>query len=194
MSPPAIVPSVPDLERRGVHGVDGHRRLAGEHLVGQHGPRPRPSLLGGLEHEHHRALEPIARGGERFRERQADGGVDVVPADVTDAGNLGAELDRIRRIGAHRIHVGAERDHRPGPRAAQHGHDPVPAHIGAHLEPHGKQTRRDLGGGAALVVGDFRVAVQVAPERDQVGVALGEYRSGDGKRRGLRSGHRQRCR
>jgi len=137
----------------------------------------RGTLLCGLEHEQHRAREPVPDGGQDVRAGQHRRGVAIVAARVSHRERATRVIvvdDRGREVDAgflphgQRVHVGPERRYplravlpagrrrlhgrrcRSGPRRA------LPRAV-ARL-----QTRP-----CAPTVGQFRVRVQVMPPRDQ---------------------------
>lgn len=83
-----------------------------------------------------------------------------------------------------RVHVGAERDHRPGLAALEHADDARLANFFTHLHPHGSQRLGDDLGRAHFAVAEFRVFVEITPPGDDfrhdgchVGVEVGRSRA-----------------
>jgi hypothetical protein len=133
-----------------------------------HQPCARDIFLGGLKNQNHRARQILPDGGEGFRERNAYGGVYVVPANMANAGVLGIKIDWIGRVRWHRVHVSAERDGGAGAPALQDSHHAMTANVATHVKPKPFGAFRDTRGGANFLAGYFRVAMQVAPEPNQV--------------------------
>ncbi|GAA3129930.1 hypothetical protein GCM10017687_51570 [Streptomyces echinatus] len=148
------------------HAVrDGVQGTAGQHL------------LGGLEEQPHRAGQQAlgVQVGEDQSGAEDDGGVHVVAAGV-------GPVRHGRPVGAfglgvrdgQGVDVGAQREQRFG-RPLALGEPDVAHESGsgaedAGLEPGLLQPRLDRGGGAELLVAQFRVHVQVATEGDEFGV------------------------
>jgi hypothetical protein len=175
-----------------VDTVDRDRLPLLEKSGSQHGLGAGDVLLGGLKHQHHRARHFGTQTRQRLGERDADGGVDVVTADVTDAKLERAELDRVWCVGGHGVHVGTIRHQRAGARATDQGDDTVASDTGAHLEAQLAQPRRHLARGPLLGAGELGVLVQVAPERDEPGLLRAQTALGpDQERIGIVSGCRQ---
>ena len=104
----------------------------------------------------------------------------IVPAGVTDVGDGRAVRDVL--LVGHRqgVDVGTERDYRAWRGlvvtvAAADVDDQAGALGQDHrAEARSRQPQRDAARGAVLGVADFRVGVQVAAERDELGLVLGD--------------------
>ena len=187
----------------------GHRvveRALLEHQARAAALAGRRALLGGLEHEQHRAGQPVARARERLGDTEQDRGVRVVSARVhhADLATLigRANARRERKTGLlgdrQRIHVGAQRHDRALRGAAQHRHHARVRHLRAHVEAELAQPLRDERGGAHLAIAELGVLVQIAPPRDHLRlhrarravdrVAQILVRRGRGGQRGERAG------
>ena len=181
-----------------------------EHALGDHPLGARDAFLGrrplfrGLEDQDHLARQAVAHAGEDLRDREQDRRVRVVPAGVHDGDALalvgagGAAGERQVDLFGHRqrVHVGAQRDHRPRPRALDHRHHAGLGDAGARREAHLAQPLGDVARGLELLVRELGVRVQMAPPLDQptgdragaeVDVA-GERRRLERPRRGRQAG------
>jgi hypothetical protein len=94
--------------------------------------------------------------------------MNVMTADVTNTWIQRAKVHGITIARRHRVHVRAIGHHRAWLRAAYHRHDAVAADTGAHLKPALPQLLCDTRRCAHFGAGDFRMAVQVASECDQL--------------------------
>lgn len=120
----------------------GRHREPGEEPVPDHGPCPRPGLLGGLGHEEERpgpgAVLPCQQAGGPGKDRH----VQVMAAGMHHRNCQPARHCHVRGgIGeagllpdGEPVHVGPDHHHRP-PAPAEDPHHPGPSHGSDHLEP-----------------------------------------------------------
>ena len=86
---------------------------------------------------------------------------------------LACERKVVAFLHGQRIHVRAQRDHRPGLAAAQHGLDTGLAYSGLHLDArHLPQRGSDIGSGLFLLKREFRILVNVAAPLDDLRLDL----------------------
>lgn len=156
------------LEGGGVHRVDGGGPCQGKDVVRQHGVGARGALLRGLEHEQHGAGQFAPHRRERRGQCHAEGGVDVMPAEMPDPRRQRGERDRIGLVRRHRVQVRPERHHRARPRPTEQRHHALAADTGPHLEAECPEPLGHPGRGPRLSAGELRVLVQVAAEGDQL--------------------------
>ena len=162
-------------------------RIAGEALeqaVLDHRPCTAAAFLGGLEDEVHGAVE--AAGARKLAcGTEQDCRVPVVSTAVMDAGDRARMGVRALLDERQRIHVGAQSHGRAAAPVAQHADHAGSANALVHLEPDVAQRARDERGRAVLLEGEFRMGMQVASQRDEIGQQVGHF--GDGWRRLKRS-------
>ena len=146
-------------QRAGPAGEDAARHVGrdvqGEGGVGQrieqavleHEPRAVPALLAGLEHEHHRAGQPVAPLAERARGAGQHGDVGVVAAGVHGPFVLRGERQAGVLGQRQGVHVAAQQHGAAVGRAAQDGHQAAGRGALADLQRQAGQRRLHLGGG-----------------------------------------------
>jgi hypothetical protein len=149
-----------------------HHQLGAPLLAG------RRALLGGLEDELHRARQLVPQRRQHRGDAELDRGVDVVPACMHDA-HLLVQVGRShrgleRKVGPlrhrERIHVGADRDDRPGLPSAKHAHDARMGDLGADLiEAQGLQVVRHQFRRLDLAIPELWVLVYPVPLFDDLG-------------------------
>ena len=141
-----------------------------------HGLAARAAFLGGLEDQHHGAIE-IPRLGQVFRGPEQDRGVPVMTTGMHLARNGRGIVHPRCLVDRQRVHVGAKSDH-PAlgvGLSLDDGHHPRLADARRDVRhPHLLQPVHDEGGGFMHLVHQFGVLVQVtAPARD-FGLHFGE--------------------
>jgi hypothetical protein len=85
---------------------------------------------------------------------------------------LGREGQSLRLLHRQGIHVGAQRDHRPGLTAFEDGDDAGVADAGLHLKAEPGEMRGDEAGGPRFLFPEFRVFVDVASPRNYLAFDL----------------------
>lgn len=182
-------PILPAVDARvAVHGedpADALERAVGDDVgsaAGQH-------LLGGLEDQPDRTGQQAlaVQFGEHQAGAEHHGGVDVVTAGVGAVGHGGPVGAAGLHVGdGQRVDVGAQGEHGGvgagllvRPDVTDH---PGPAGEYAGAQAHALQALLDRGGRAELLVAQFRVHVEVSPERHEfraqcLGQRAGEHRS-----------------
>jgi len=144
--------------------------------------RRRCAFLGRLEDQHHLARQVLLHRHQRFGHAQQGGGVRVMAAGMHHAHGLAAVL--VGGLGGERqpglfgyrqrVHVRTQRDLRAGLAAFDDRHHAVVGDAGLRLQAHRTQALGDLGRGARLAVGQFRVLMEVAAPFNHLGLqALG---------------------
>ena len=170
--------------RRIMQRVDFVAREALEQSVSEHRTRAAQALLGGLENEHDRAVE-IARPGQIARGAQQHSGMAVMAAPVK-APRVLRPIGKVRLlVHRQRIHVGPQPDAAPVIAATQHADDPGFADAAKHLDAPGRELFGDDARRALLFETDFRMGVEVAPDRHEL---IGKFENA-GKRRHESSGY-----
>ncbi|MDQ0710273.1 hypothetical protein QFZ52_002925 [Arthrobacter woluwensis] len=135
-----------------------------EHLCGA-----ASGLLGGLEDRDERARPLLAGPGQQFGRPEQAGHVHIVAAGVHDgdvvavrigpAGGAGV-VEAGLLLDGQAVHVRAQQ-HGGADAVGQDADDAGPAHALRHLEAELTQVPGDDAGGAGLLEGEFRVAVEV---------------------------------
>ena len=131
----------------------------------------RRAFLGRLEDQHHFARQLVAHGHQRVGHAEQGGGVRIMAAGMHHpdllAAILGRGLGGERKTGLlgdrQRVHVGAQSDLRAWQAALDDGDHAVHGHPGLRAQAHRAQALGNLGSGAFLAVGEFRVGVEIAP-------------------------------
>ena len=159
-----------------MHGIDGFDRKALEQAIVDHRLRAGEALFAGLEDQHRGAIE-APRLGQVARRTDQHGRVAVVPAAVHQALRRRAPGEVVLLGHLQRVHVGAQADLAPA-RAVATVHEADHAGLAdalVDLVDAGDAQRLDhAGGGAALLVAEFGMRVQVASERGQLAVPAGQ--------------------
>ncbi len=150
-----------------VHAVDGFHREAREQALLDHHPGAAVGLLGGLEDEHHRALE-IAMRGKVFRRSQQHRGMPVVAAGVHAAFMPRTMREQVLLVHRQRVHVGAQGDCPVSLAAPQHSDHAGAGEAAMRFYTARREEIRDLAGGAMLVESQFRMRVQIVAQRHQL--------------------------
>ena len=113
-------------------------------------------------------MQVAAARGEERGDADADGGVHIVAAGVHHAG-VAALVAVAALLGdGECVHVGAEEERGAGMVAFEGGDDAVAGDAGGGGEAGCAERLCHLGGGAGLLVGELRVAVEVAAEGDEL--------------------------
>ena len=167
--------------------VQGHRRLGRparpvgrEQPLGDHHARAVGALLAGLEHEDDGAGEAVAPSGEQPGGGRQHRGVQVVPAGVHGAVDLGGERQPGVLVHRQRVHVRAHEHRRSRPRAAQDGDDRAALPAGVDLERQVLERGEHGGLGDGQRQADLGVPVQGAPQLQRPwlqGAGLGQQRA-----------------
>ena len=144
----------------GVHTVE---RTCGDELSRAAGRQ----LLGVLEEESHLTGQLASSRGKRLRDGQEPGGVHVVPTRVHHAVTRRGEVDAARLVDGQRVHVCAQRQHRPVTTAQPRDH--ARRRRTRDLEPADRvQLPLDERRRLDLLERQLGVRVQVAAPRDRL--------------------------
>lgn len=156
-----------DVQREG--RVERLARRAQDTLV-DHRARPVVPLLARLEHEHHIALEALPAVREQRRRADEPGGVQIVPAGMHPARQLGGVLHPRQLVHRQRVHVPPQQ-HRPaGTATAQHGRDRGQLLAQRDLERETVERGEDLLLRTRQPEAELRLAVQRAAEPHEIGL------------------------
>ena len=134
------------------------------------------AFLGGLEHEHHLARQFVPHRRQRRRHAQQHRHMRIVTAGMHHPDRLAAigahdlRCERQPGLLGHRqcIHVGADRDARPGPASLEDRGHAGGRDAGARLQTQGPQLIGDEFRGADLMRAEFRMLMQVATPFDHL--------------------------
>jgi hypothetical protein len=122
-----------------------------EDTLSYHRLSPLNIFFGRLEDELDGPWYLVADRYEGFGERETDGCMNVVTANMADSWCLGCEWNGIWCIGLNRIHVGPKGDDTSRFATSKNTDDTMPADLGLHLEIQRLQPRSDNSGGALLL-------------------------------------------
>ncbi len=152
-----------------MHRVRRHRAPSGrlQHPLLDHQPRTVVPLLSRLEHEHHVTAQPVPPLGEQPGRTDQHGRVQVVPAGMHPALDLGRVRDAALLRQGQRVHVGTQEHDgtvtvaRVRAPAAQHGGDRGQPAAGRDLQGQSVERREHLGLGPRQIEAGFRLPVEV---------------------------------
>ena len=160
--------------RHVVHAVDGVAVELVEQALLDHHPRAAQPFLGGLEDEVHGAGE-IGRRRQMLGRAQQHGGVAVMAAGMHLVGIHRGVVEIVLLLQVQRVHVGAQADRLLArPLALQGADDAGLGQPAMDLDAPGrKPVGHDLGG-ALLLEGGLRMAMDVAADGGEIGLVGGE--------------------
>ena len=158
---------LPEREPRPQVQREDGGNVVGDALV-DHDLAPASTLLGGLEEELYGAVEPVSHPRKRVRRADEHAGVPVVAAGVHLAFGLRGERQTSILQDRKRVHVRPKRHGRPVAFALQRGDDTVLRNPGLYVQGQTVEGREDLLGGLLGIETELGLAVDVAPERDDL--------------------------
>jgi hypothetical protein len=150
--------------------VDLERFWIGERTRSNHRARSAQILLARLKNQLQRAVHVGATGGQDLGDPDRDRNRNVVPADVRGTRPAGSE-GHVGALGlGDSVELGAIRDDRSGPGAAQNRHDPMTTNTCADFETQlahllANQSRR-----LTLLTCQLRILVDLPAQGDQPGL------------------------
>ena len=157
-----------------MHGVHRLHGKAIKQPVFDHCPGAGKPFFAGLE-DQHRVTGKVAAGCQVARRAYEHRHMPVVSATVHHAGLGGLPGKAVFLVHGQRIHVGAQANGAPGfsPSAADDAHYAGLADAGVYFV-HADQAEHfsDPRAGANLFKADFRIGVQLAPQRGQLALPL----------------------
>ena len=153
-----------------VDRVRRDRALAGdvEEALGDHRFGTARALLARLEHEDHVAGEVVAGRAEQLGRADEHRHVQIVAAGVHRTRHRGRVLQARLLLHRQRIHVAAQQHRAARPAAAQHGDDRGQVAAGRDLQRQPGQRVENALLRPGQLQADFRIAMQLPPERDDV--------------------------